>query len=311
MLRAKKILLIIMTMAVLFGCQTSLQRLRNAEPVISEFHIYLAREYLDFSEAEAENYDWKDSFRFSRKGLKVSQGINSGPEDLSFWSITSDVKPVLEQARSSLLKVLTPRAVIDYPKESARAQFLFDCWVEQQEENWQDSHIIYCREEFYSVMDKLSGIVAQNIEEERAAVAMQAARDVEFARQEVSTHIKSRRSKGPATKLKTDIVYFKFDSYLLSDAGKRQIVDVAVRLQKVSDYNIMLNSYSDKPGGEKYNIMLSKKRAIVVKKNLIKEGVDREKIMIFAFGENDQRVATKGDGKERENRVTEIVAEFY
>lgn len=45
------------------------------------------------------------------------------------------------------------------PMQAAQAQVSFDCWIEQQEENWQTEDILSCKSSFMEAIDSLEGMV--------------------------------------------------------------------------------------------------------------------------------------------------------
>ncbi|MDB2415526.1 OmpA family protein, partial [Rickettsiales bacterium] len=95
----------------------------------------------------------------------------------------------------------------------------------------------------------------------------------------------------------------------LDDKSMNVINMVAEKLKSEEEYSIILNGYADRMGAEDYNLKLSKRRAMAVKKALVAAGLDADSIMVFAFGEFEGRLATKDGISSRENRLVEIVIE--
>lgn len=140
------------------GCSTySLEKLRHTKPQGNQFQNALARLYMDFSASEEKDYDWQDSWYFADKGLRSVYGKETAPEELGSWSLPKHELSVMKKNRDDLMAVLTPAVIEKKPETAARAQFYFDCWVEQQEENWQKDDIAFCRDSFTQAMAKLSG----------------------------------------------------------------------------------------------------------------------------------------------------------
>lgn len=147
----KKTIALLSGLALLAGC-TSLDRLKKAEPQGGEFNNALAAEYLAFAESEAEQYDWLDSDYFARKGLKAAYGQEVAAEDASRWNIAgAEHVAELNDAKTRLESFLSLAKTAN-PARAARAQLLYDCWVEQQEEGWQKNDIAACRDEFNSIV---------------------------------------------------------------------------------------------------------------------------------------------------------------
>ena len=117
------------------GCSTySLQELRQATPAGTPFQTALAHLYMDFAAQEEKDYDWISSWHFADKGLLAVYGKDTAPEDLKDWDIPAEHIEALTKARAALVAALTPENEKANPELAAKAQFNFDCWVEQQEE---------------------------------------------------------------------------------------------------------------------------------------------------------------------------------
>ncbi len=282
--------ILIVTISVMLpACVTSLESLRKSDLKGDGFQLQLARQYLDFAELEADDYDWFNSAYFARKGLKALKGENPAPENLEKWSIPEEVMPILVQAREYLTLVLKPEITDKFPQQAAGAQFMFDCWVEQQEEGWQQEHIAYCRDQFYSILD---GLFAATVKGE------------ELPEKPMAADIKAFPPSD------TKLAYFKTGSAKMDDTLKRLISNITSRLKNNNSYNITLNGYADMVGSEKYNMKLSKERAVTIKKALIDGGLDGKAITVFAFGSENAPVKTKRGVAVRANRVVEIIIDW-
>ncbi len=283
-----KIVVVLAALLSLAACQTRLQQLQGLEPVGTPFAVALAQEYLAFAESEADQYDWVDSRHFAIKGLEAGYGKNVRPDTISQWDIPADIQPAIAQARGYLMEVLTSQLIETEATEAARAQVLFDCWLEQQEENWQEEDIKGCREGFYDVLDVLYAKLypAAKIEEREVS----------------KVETMPAEAPGPFN------IYFGFNKTSL-DANAQEVLHKAVQdLRSLPKFTITLNGYADKSGKQSYNMQLSKKRALAVKKALVDAGVDEDTILIFAFGE----AAPVSDKKKlsRDARVVEMLVEL-
>ncbi len=279
-------LIVLLMLLLLGGCTTSLAQLQKIEPNGSSFQIYLAREYLDFAEAEADQYDWSDSSHFARKGLKAAKGLDVAPENIADRDLPEDSQEILTQARESLMQTFDAGAITKDPKQAARAQFMFDCWVEQEEESWQVDHIAYCRENFYSTLDKLFNLTSP---------------DVDLSPEEPvedEVRLQEKESK--------PYIYFDSGSSKLNEAAKKAVSDIIAELKDSKGFTITLNGYADKVGSSDANMQISKKRAQAVKKAFTDSGFDEKSITIFAFGEIQGGAGKKPD---QQGRMVEVVVE--
>jgi OOP family OmpA-OmpF porin len=275
--------LVLMTAA---ACTTitagpELSRLRGAEPVGSEFSQALAQEYLNLANFEAdEMIDWRDAQRFTRKGLIAVRGEPVGPENPDDWRLPQEHRLTLLIARSQIDVAFESGAREILPKVAATAQASLDCWIEQQEENWQDDHIAACRQGFETAVLKLD----QAITEHRAK---QAAREIVLPDPVVIT--------------------FAFNSYLLNGVAIAQM-GVAARIQESENYSIVVTGHADRAGSDEFNWNLSLDRAEATLGVLIAHGINRARILIVAAGETNPVVDTDDGVREPLNR--RVVLEF-
>jgi len=83
-------------------------------------------------------------------------------------------------------------------------------------------------------------------------------------------------------------IYFAFDKFSITEATQTKITDAASVIQGTgSEFNIKLEGNCDEWGSDEYNIALGLKRASSVKKALVAEGVDSERISMVSFGESN------------------------
>lgn len=80
-------------------------------------------------------------------------------------------------------------------------------------------------------------------------------------------------------------IYFDFDKSNIRD-DQTSALDLNVRILKDNpDLHIVLGGHADERGAKDYNIQLSSRRAQSVKKYLVDNGIDANRIVIYAYGE--------------------------
>jgi len=89
-----------------------------------------------------------------------------------------------------------------------------------------------------------------------------------------------------------DDVVFDHDSYALLPVAMTQIERAARWLRSHPNHRLVLEGYADSTGSLDYNERLSTKRAEVVRDQLIRRGVGRDRIVVAVYGEHG---ATRGD----------------
>lgn len=249
---------------------TNLPNLRQKSFEPSDFDRELAREYKEFADSEAQQYDWIDSDYFAKKGLKALRGGNPKPEIPSQWRQPADKLPELVQARQLLLQELSPENKANKPVKLARVQKFYDCWVEQQEENWQPGHIAACRQKFLDAMAALD------------------------------------KRPAPFTVIKHETVYFEFDRSFVDGEAEQKLDAVSNLVNSKGSYRVNIGGHTDRSGPVSYNNALAKRRVNAVKDKLILRDVPSGKITTDAFSENRPKLETADGVKERTNRRVEL-----
>jgi OOP family OmpA-OmpF porin len=241
----------------------------NASP----FNCVLYKDYECLGNAELDNmYDECSADYYYQKAICAKSGKIVMPTTLAKWDIEPDHLCELETARARLMAALNAGAREFAPEQAAHAQSNFDCWVEQQSEGWQQDDIASCRAGFYAAMS-----------------------DVELARMGGVLKI------APA-----QMIFFDFNSSHLTAAGAAAVnvlTPLATKMGK--NQHILLIGRTDKIGDAKHNKHLSKFRALAVKKELIRHGIDPQRITIKGEGE------TPGPNVDTHNRRVDVLILEY
>ena len=103
-----------------------------------------------------------------------------------------------------------------------------------------------------------------------------------------------------------NLVFFDFDSHLLSEDSKSQITDIISANKKPGDFTFRIIGHADLSGGNNYNHLLSRKRARVVKNAIALQGIPRENIEIIGMGEHRPIILTANGTREARNRRVEV-----
>jgi hypothetical protein len=119
---------------LLAGCASDIQAIKTAPGGPTPFSRALTDEYRTYVAKETGNYDWRYAHHFADKGLQASQGQTVLPEDPAKWDVSDKTKAQLVAARQELIAALDSGARQAKPKEAARAQVRFDCWVQKEDE---------------------------------------------------------------------------------------------------------------------------------------------------------------------------------
>ncbi len=259
---------------VLSGCVgMELEKAQNLTPEGSAFNMSLYKGYVDLAASEYAEADYADSDAFAERAIGAGSGQVVEPERIDRRALPEDKVGELTSARRRLTSALIEGAEELKPAEAAHAQVMFDCWMQEQEENFQSEDIARCRGALMAALDAL----------------------------EVSPVAKSAPSiPGPY------VVFIDFDKAELTDQAKVGLASVARDADAAKIARIFTSGHTDRAGANTYNDALAKMRVDVVAKYLIASGIDKGKILTADYGEERPQVATPDGQVEAKNRRVEI-----
>jgi len=248
------------------------------------FHKALQKDYSDLAAYERDQADWVDTVFYTARAERAASGQTFGPQALSERRLPQPAVRDITEARSRLMAVLTDDNRKALPAQASLAQTGFDCWMEQQEENFQPKDIEACKRTFNTALAAL----------EKAVVDRPAMPPAPVAEAPLPSQFQ---------------VLFDFNSSALTAEARKTMTDIGAAYKKYNPATVMVVGHTDTSGAGDANIALSQKRAETVANALTKEGVAQNKMRIEAYGE--ERPAVKsGDGvKEQKNRRVDVVFE--
>jgi OmpA-OmpF porin, OOP family len=248
----------------------------------SAFHMALQNEYIALAQSEADQWDTDAAIFFNNKAIAAAKGEDVKPQPLKERNIKGAAADELEAAYIGLRGELLSGAKDWAPLEAAKAQAMFDCWLEQQEEGDQQKHIDACKIAFDEAMSKIYKMRPRPMAQPASAPKMMP-------------------MPSPYT------VYFDFDSFDLSATGAAVIKEAAKAGLDAGAKGVTITGHTDKSGSDAYNEGLSRARAATVANQLMAEGVARTMIKREYSGEMKPEVATKDGVKEARNRRVTIM----
>lgn len=290
-MKSVRTLLLVVGVAALGGCTmfdtySEVDALNEAKPVGSPFTQSLAGEYKTFSNSELEDmFDYPDALHFARKGLAAAAGEAVMPEPVSDWNLSEKHIKELAAARGRLVVTFDLGAREIAPATAALAQAKFDCWIEQQEENWEKEELLTCKKAYLDAIAELEGLVQQ------------APQPVEPITEEPPPMLPEEAMY---------LVFFNWDSSELSSGAKSVLKAVAEEVAKNPPSEINVIGHADTSGAADYNKKLAFKRANAVRDNLIAQGVPSDIIVVDSRGELELLVQTTDDVREPANRRVNI-----
>ena len=257
----------------------NLATLKAQTPTGSAFNQALHKEYAVVGEEALNESDHQHADRYIRKGFAAGNGAEVLPENPRTWIVPARASGELNEWHGKLLKALDFRNNrARKPAASARAQVMFDCWVEEEHEDiwlrqpgkqvYQPEDIARCKNAFLAAYNEL-------LQEGRFSV------------------------------------YHRFNRWRQADLAPAEGTKLAnaVAAAQASGGRVNINGNTDTVGSASYNLGLSKRRANMVKDAMVRAGIPPSRIVATGFGFTRLAVPTGPGVRNQLNRRSEIIIE--
>jgi len=253
----------------------------------SAFSKALYNDYIALSKGEYGEGDYTDSDRFADKAMMAASGKEVGPYNPGEWKIPANREAVMSGAHDRLVAALNGTAKDKATVQLARAQTSFDCWVQEQEENFQPDHIAACRDAFIAAMadvDKMTMVAKPAAAPAPAPKAMMA-------------------------KPQTWNILFHFDSVKMLPGTKAKIDEAVKYVGNFKRPRVTIAGYTDTSGSKKYNAALSERRSEELAVTAMDMGLDPKNVIMRSYGEDKLAEQTADGVKNQANRRATITVE--
>lgn len=298
-----------LTLAACSGFQ--LDRARNLSPQGTPFDTALFSDYLDLSQTEFDEADFTDSDFFALRAIKSGTGGGVGPQGIDERRLPDKSIPELASARRKLVMVLGDTASEKAPEAAARAQVMFDCWLQEQEENIQPDDIAACRNRFFAALDKAEAAV------KAAAPPPPPAVPVEPVQQDVAPPPEPPQPP-PATVVVPPparpgpvrvVILFDFDSAEVPNSAQEKIGNITTAVKERKRARVTVSGHTDRAGADGYNNRLAERRVEAVANALSQDGIADARVSLRYFGETLLAVQTEDGVREPRNRRVVVTVE--
>ena len=290
--------IVVGSLAVLVGgCGWSkVQTMKEVQPSGTTFDKALHGGYVKLAESEAAEEDWRDAVTFAERAITAASGKPVYAEAIEARDLPKDKMKELLRARNRLVSALIRNGRKKAPGDAAHAQVMFDCWMQEQEENHQPKDIKRCRAGFEEAMAKVDAALKRKPKPKAKRKPAP----------KPAPKIAARPAPKPKPATASFIVYFDFDKAKITSDG-RAVIDKALGWAKDKGASrVTVTGHTDRAGTNAYNMKLSQKRAKAVADALIRSGIGAGAVKTRAFGEENPAVATADGKREARNRRAEI-----
>jgi OOP family OmpA-OmpF porin len=267
-----------------FSAEGNIEAAKMAGPPSEAFNAALQEEYIGVAQMEYDEADYEHADLFARKGMAAGNGERVMPEDPANWMLPADLADEFVTAGRRLLAALDGNGRTKAPSDAARAQAMFDCWIQEQElknEGHQPADIEACRKGFWDALAAVEIAIAPEPEPEPVA------------------------APAPEPVARDYLVYFDFDKTEIRTDTASILDRVIEAMGELNSNSISLVGHADTMGSAEYNQGLSERRAMSVSDYLTGKGLTGN-IATSGKGETDPRVPTPDEVMEQENRRVEI-----
>lgn len=277
----RNLLVMGIALGALGACAQSslLKDAQTMSPTGSGFETALYQGYLEQANKENQPYgeyakDKVNRDEYARRAMAAAQGQRVLPEQVGVRNIPGSTVGEANDGRDRLIAALDGSATTKVPGDAANAQVMFDCWLEQLEENYQPDDIAACRSGFY-----------RSLEIAEAAVAPP-----------------PPPPPPPVVEAPPFLVFFDWDEYVVTPEAMAIIERTVQQAKKSGADAVQIIGHTDSSGAASYNSTLSRSRADAVKNALMSQGIGADTVSVEGRGESDPLVST-GDGvREPQNR---------
>ena len=260
---------------VLAGC-VGMEKDKAAEmtPTGSAFNQALYAEYLGRSQVEYSEGDYDNSDLFGLKAQWAAGDAFVVPEKPADHALPEGSVGELTEARRWLVEALADGGRTKVPELAAHTQRMYDCWVEEQEENRQPSDIAACRAGFLDGLAKI-----------REA-------------------IKPAPMEVPVPP--SFFIFFDHDSATLDDRAMQAVDWINNQVGMREPTRVLVTGHADRSGNDDYNMALSERRSSAVVDALAAAGISSDIIIGSGLGESEPRMETPDGVRERQNRYARV-----
>jgi outer membrane protein OmpA-like peptidoglycan-associated protein len=300
-------IIFVIIVSILGSC-TSLESLNRTPLKGDRFQNNLVEHYKKLAQKEAKVFNWSDYQHFIDKAFAATKGLNPLPENLSYWKIPQTKLTEFIVARKKLLSLLYTHKLKDnHPELAAKAQYNFDCWVEEQDKAWRPDSTYECREYFYKSIYQLSNLIrpSYNLTAIKSASKKIATKPIQNTNidKKLATEKPEKivEKPKPQTKLETVVTSKKPTTSPVKSTAKKYVFSmknndakldqkqkatlshIASYLALNPEYNLNILSYNNSKISDTEKMMIAKYRAQIVKDILKKQGVKNNRITSYSF----------------------------
>jgi len=250
---------------------------KTQPPSGTGYNAEMSSGYFELTNLEYSEGDYRASDHFAIKAMAAGRGEAVEPDTIESRSGVAKnpaFAAELGAARQRLMAAKGKGGVKVAPNDMARAQVMFDCWIQEQDENRQPDDIKACRDGFNVAMGRVEAAMMPK------PVVMQMPGEY--------------------------LVFFDWNKANVTPEAASILDSVVAAAKKMGDSKVVATGFTDTSGSAAYNMGLSVRRAESVKAVLVDEGIPAQNITTIGRGQEDPLVPTADGVREPQNRRVQI-----
>ena len=320
------------------GCtdQWNIDSVQQVSADATPFQSALQQGYVELARTERAERDWRDTAYFVDRARQVASGEDVLPQEVGERELEQTAISELAKARDTLLGLREENAEQRVPEEFARAQVMYDCWLQEQEEGHQADDIGSCRAAHEAAVAAVRKILSERgelvvlLEDEGGGIGtlvvsgeageqvlsepLAAAevrgeggpKAIQITRDQVQDIFGDAISARPLPPI-SYILYFKEGTSDPTDASRPVLKEILDEVGRRQSAEVVVIGHTDREGSVPSNDRLSISRAQSVAEFMVAQGIAEGSIRTEGRGEREPVVQTADGVEEPLNRRAEIV----
>ncbi|GEM_PF-1549734 len=242
------------------------------------FFAALEKEYRKLASQEGRKLDLTDKAHFAAKAAKAREGNFAGPDNPRDRDIDTDNFPRIWTAYERLTR-MDDNAHTAFPRDSAAAYAMFDCWLEELEERKKAYTSGLCEARWNEAIVQLECLNGCEPDEDRP--------------------VRGRL-------VDSYKIHFGLNSVAVKKPAQSALEQIARQITGGNITAVRISGFTDRTGAAAYNEDLAEKRAEAVAAALKRHGVPSSLIVLRTQGERNATIPTDDEVTMEANRRVEI-----
>lgn len=290
-----------------------IDKARQMELSTNPFYDALRKGYIDFADEASNNGNKENASNYAKKAMLLADNKLPAPDFLTDKQIPSTHIHNITVARNFVIDSINQKIQHRAPLTVANLQLMFDCWVEQ-ESNDSKLQDYPCQKGYKAEEKKIKQMMAADetkvIDQNKKTLPELVTTNTS----KINTELLGTQELEPTREITSDPsmpepyeIFFQASSAQLDVSAKRILKKAALEAIKFRPRKILINGNTDRSGTLQGNRELATKRATIVAKLLIDQGVPENVLDVRSYGASAAWVDQVPDDKDERYRSVKVI----